>query len=113
MGLVKSAHDCSHGGIAVTIAESAIIGGLGVTVPASLTGRWDACLFGESQSRIVVSVESAKVDGFLELAECQDVPVCVVGTVGGDSLKFGDAVHVDLQDASQAWNTGFEVATSS
>ena len=37
--MVSSAHDCSHGGIAVTIAESAIIGGLGVTIPAPLTGR--------------------------------------------------------------------------
>ena len=62
----------------------------------------------------MVSVESpANVDGFLQLAEHQDVPVCVVGTVGGDTLKFGDAVEVDLQDAAQAWNTGFEVATSS
>ncbi len=112
-GLVNSAHDCSHGGVAVTIAESAIIGGLGVTVPAPYTGRWDACLFGEKQSRIVVTVESAKVDEFIKLAERQDVPVCAVGTVGGDMLKFGDAVNVGLQGASQAWNTGFEVATSS
>ena len=111
-GLVNSAHDCSHGGIAVTIAESAIIGGLGVTIPASLTGRWDACLFGEKQSRIVVTVETAKVDEFLELAERRDVPVCVLGKVGGDTLIFGDGVHVGLQDASQAWNTGFEAATS-
>ncbi len=113
MGLVNSAHDCSQGGIAVTIAESAIIGGLGVTIPTSLTGRWDACLFGEAQSRIVVTVNPANIDEFLEMAARQDVPVCVMGTVGGDRLKFGDAADAELQEASHTWNTGFESATSS
>ena len=82
-GLVNSAHDCSQGGIAVTIAESAIIGGQGVTIPAAFTGRWDACLFGETQSRIVVTVDTAKVGGLLDMAGQRHVPVCVLGTVGG------------------------------
>ena len=112
-GLVNSAHDCSQGGIAVTLAESAIIGGLGVTVPSSLSERWDACLFGETQSRIVVTVDPANLDEFLDLAERHHAPTCVLGTVGGDRLRFGDEVDVGLQEAAQAWNTGFEEATSS
>ena len=111
--LINSAHDCSQGGIAVTIAESAIIGGLGVTIPASFTGRWDACLFGETQSRIVVSVDNAKVGELLDLAGQRQVPASVLGTVGGDRFIFGGKLDVGLQEAAQAWNTGFEAATSS
>ena len=112
-GLVNSAHDCSQGGIAVTIAESAIIGGQGVTIPAAFTGRWDACLFGETQSRIVVTVDTAKVGGLLDMAGQHHVPVCVLGSVGGDRLKMGGELDVGLQEAARAWNIGFEAATSS
>ena len=112
-GLVNSAHDCSQGGIAVTIAESAIIGGQGVTIPAAFNGRWDACLFGETQSRIVVTVDTAKVGGLLDMAGQHNVPVCVLGTVGGDRLKMGGELDVGLQEAARAWNIGFEAATSS
>ena len=112
-GLVNSAHDCSQGGLAVSIAESAIIGGHGVTIPAPLTDRWDACLFGETQSRIVVSVDNAKIGELLDLAEQHEVPICVLGTVGGDRLRYGDEMDVGLQEAAQAWNTGFGAATSS
>ena len=112
-GLVNSAHDCSQGGIAVTIAESAIIGGQGVTIPAAFNGRWDACLFGETQSRIVVTVDTAKVGGLLDMAGQRHVPVCVLGTVGGDRLKMGGELDVGLQEAARAWNIGFEAATSS
>ena len=112
-GLINSAHDCSQGGIAVTIAESAIIGGQGVTIPAAFTGRWDACLFGETQSRIVVTVDTAKVGGLLDMAGQHNVPVCVLGSVGGDRLKMGGELDVGLQEAARAWNIGFEAATSS
>ena len=47
-GLVASAHDCSDGGLAVAIAESCILGGLGFTADFDFTGRWDAALFGET-----------------------------------------------------------------
>ena len=112
-GLINSAHDCSQGGIAVTIAESAIIGGQGVTIPAAFTGRWDACLFGETQSRIVVTVDTAKVGELLDMAGQHNVPVCVLGSVGGDRLKMGGELDVGLKEAALAWNSGFEAATSS
>ena len=112
-GLINSAHDCSQGGIAVSIAESAIIGGLGVTIPAAFDGRWDACLFGETQSRILVTVDRAKVGELLDMAGQHNVPVCVLGSVGSDRLKMGGELDVGLQEAARAWNIGFEAATSS
>ena len=60
-GLVRSAHDCSDGGLAVALAESCILGGVGFRGNMDTAARWDAALFGEKQSRIVVSVERDRV----------------------------------------------------
>ena len=111
-GLVASGHDVSDGGIAVAIAESAIIGGLGAVIDESLGDRWDAAMFGESQSRILVSVPSGKLSDLESLAAAQDVPMVAIGVVGGDSLSFGDSISVPLNNASDAWKNGFSAATS-
>ncbi|MEK7814527.1 MAG: phosphoribosylformylglycinamidine synthase subunit PurL, partial [Chloroflexota bacterium] len=58
-GIVASAHDCSDGGLAVALGECCIQGGVGFRAGAALSrlpGRWDVALFGERQSRIVVSL---------------------------------------------------------
>ena len=63
--LIRSAHDTSEGGLFVTLAESAFHRDLGFdVVAADFHIRKDAYWFGESQSRVVVSVEPAKVDAF-------------------------------------------------
>ncbi|MEQ9369322.1 MAG: phosphoribosylformylglycinamidine synthase subunit PurL [Coleofasciculus chthonoplastes F3-SA18-01] len=59
---LHSAHDCAEGGLAVALAECCISGGLGAEIEfglteASLERRWDEILFGESASRILVSVK--------------------------------------------------------
>ena len=111
-GLVASGHDVSDGGVAVAIAESAIIGGLGAVIDDSPGDRWDAAMFGESQSRILLSVSSNNVSAVKALAEASNVPMKVIGTVGGDSLTFGDSVSVPLTDADDSWKNGFTRATS-
>ncbi len=56
-GWIRSAHDCSEGGLAVALAESCISGGLGAQIQVSTASlRWDTQLFGEGGARIVVSV---------------------------------------------------------
>jgi phosphoribosylformylglycinamidine synthase subunit PurL len=58
-GWVRSAHDCAEGGIVVALAESCIASQLGAEINLGLTDvekRWDEMLFGESASRILVSV---------------------------------------------------------
>jgi phosphoribosylformylglycinamidine synthase len=111
MGLLSSAHDCSEGGLAVAVAESAIAGKLGAEIQAALPDRWDAAMFGESQSRIVVSLREVDLPELQAIAGKHRVPVTKLGTVGGDRLLFAD-VSVSLRDASDAWEHGFEAATA-
>lgn len=89
-GLVQSAHDCSDGGLAVALAESAMSGPdrpLGAVVRLAL-GRFrkDAVLFGESQSRVVLSAKPAHRQTILDCARRAGVPVAVIGSVTGDRL---------------------------
>ena len=67
-GIIKSAHDCSDGGLAIALAESCIAGGMGLVCDQEIRGRWDTALFGEMQSRIVLSLSPDKVESFQELA---------------------------------------------
>ena len=111
-GLVASGHDVSDGGVAIAIAESAIIGGIGAEIDESPGDRWDAAMFGESQSRIILSVPADDVSRLEAMAAASNVPLTVIGNVGGSSLKFGDAVSLLLADAEYAWKNGYTLATS-
>ncbi|MBH0198566.1 MAG: phosphoribosylformylglycinamidine synthase subunit PurL [Nitrospira sp.] len=89
-GLVQSAHDCSDGGLAVALAESAMSGPdrpLGAVVTLA-QGRFrkDAVLFGESQSRVVLSAKPAHRQAILDCARRAGVPVAVIGSVTGNRL---------------------------
>ena len=84
-GSIRSAHDLSEGGLAVALAESAIADadapfGLDVEVDDDLPAT--ALLYGEAQSRIIVSCEEASVTGLLEHFAAAGVPARRIGTVG-------------------------------
>jgi len=89
-GLVQSAHDCSDGGLAVALAESTMSGPdrpLGAVVTLALGRlRKDAVLFGESQSRVVLSAKPAQRQAILDCASRAGVPVAVIGSVTGGRL---------------------------
>lgn len=110
LGLLSSAHDCSEGGLAVALAESCILGGIGATITARPGGRWDAALFGETPSRIVVSLDRGGVGELQRLATQHGVPVLRLGRVGGDRLRIGRLVDVTLAEASDAWGQGLRRA---
>jgi phosphoribosylformylglycinamidine synthase len=95
-GLVKSAHDTAEGGLAVALAECCITGKIGANLEISSAiveradagevVRPDAVLFGETQSRIVVTVKPEKLEALQKMARLVNVPVTPLGTVGGDNL---------------------------
>jgi phosphoribosylformylglycinamidine synthase len=97
-GIVKSAHDCSEGGLAVALAESCISQNVARETPRLIGAqidlspfkdvRLDALLFGESQSRVVVSVAPLDTVKVLERAKILGVPATKIGVVGGSELKI-------------------------
>ena len=115
-GLLRSAHDCSDGGIAVTLAESCFdSGGIGATVdldPSRSSDPASAALFSESASRIVVSADASKVQALLALAAEAGVPARRIGTTGGARLAIavGGQKVVDLAvaEAENLWATALE-----
>lgn len=81
MKLIQSAHDCSDGGLFVTLLESAMVDNCGFDISSDESLRKDAFLFGERQSRIVVSVSSDKQDDFIEQLLSGDVEFSMLGEV--------------------------------
>ncbi len=98
-GLLTTAHDCSEGGLAVTLAESALAGGVGVqaNLPA-VDGRMDTALFAESQSRIVVAFAPAQQAALTALAAELGVPFTILGATGGEHIRLtvAEAPAIDL-----------------
>ena len=89
-GIIKSAHDTSEGGLAVAIAECCISKGgrenIGAKIDMDDDMRSDILLFGETQSRIVITVEQGRITDIEMQARDMDVPCRVIGRVGGESL---------------------------
>ena len=90
-GLVKSTHDCSEGGLAVTLAESCFnperLFGADVALNAGDTPA-ATVLFNESQSRIVISARPENLDKAIAMLRERDVPFQQLGKVGGDELQI-------------------------
>jgi phosphoribosylformylglycinamidine synthase subunit PurL len=111
--LLRSAHDCAEGGLAVTVAESSFDTGVGAdinvtaVVPSTPGFGEIATLFGESASRVVVSVAPAHVDELLSLAKAENVPAVVIGRVGGDRIRVSIegrlVIDEPLLEAEQIW----------
>ncbi len=114
-GVVKSAHDCSEGGLAVALAECCVSQQLGRETPrligadidlAAVTGRQDALLFGETQGRVVISVPGIQADKVLAQAKILGVPAMRLGTVGGETLQIktsAGGLTWDLRELHDAW----------
>ncbi len=124
---LKSAHDCSEGGLAVALAECCVMDEahlIGAVVSfrnlrhtswrirrsvwrthSAIRIRVDALLFGESSGRIVVSCEPHQVDVFEHLASRVGVPVATIGRVGGARFSLGSWIDVSVDELNHAWRT--------
>jgi phosphoribosylformylglycinamidine synthase II len=105
-GLIHSAHDVSDGGLAVALAECCFHGGknrcIGADIELTDALRPDFLLFGESQSRIVISASKENTEALRDLARSKNVAIAQIGTVGGKHLRINrwiDAVVTDLEMA--------------
>jgi phosphoribosylformylglycinamidine synthase len=101
--LLRSAHDCSQGGLGVALAEVAMGGpyqsaGLGLDIDLTSHGGSlgaHALLFSESHGRAVVTCAAERVEGVVALAEELGVPVQRIGRVGASAGEF----HIRLRDS--------------
>jgi phosphoribosylformylglycinamidine synthase len=112
-GVIRSAHDCSEGGLAVTLAECCFDSSLGVDVDvpgvAAVAGYVDtATLFGESASRAVVSVSPSKAAVLLDAAAAAGVPAARIGRVSTERIRMSvdgrRVVDEPLIEAERLWS---------
>ena len=111
--LVRSAHDCSDGGLAVALAESCIAAGPEKLIGARVALPWpgmrpEAALFGEDQSRIVVSVPAESLERVLDLARQRNVQAEVIGSVGGDRLIIAGQVDISVGEMADIYYGALE-----
>ena len=111
-GLVNSAHDISEGGLAVALAECCILHGenlVGATIDVGGEGRerGDLVLFGEVQSKILLSLSARNLDHLKKIAQKNNVSVQELGTVKGENLtikrKGTVLIHQHIKRLYQTW----------
>jgi len=108
-GVINSAHDCSEGGLAVALAECCIAGKRGfISEDWGIEGRLDALLFGEVQSRIVISAAPAKAKQLERVAAQQRVPLKRLGTVEGNRFILEKRLDLTLRQLEESWRRGLE-----
>ena len=109
--VISSAHDCSDGGLAVALAECCIAGGRGVEcADVAVGGRWDAALFGETQSRIVASLPPDRLSALAAICDAEGVPWTTLGYVSDARFRIGGLIDMPLSELADAWRNGLQRA---
>jgi phosphoribosylformylglycinamidine synthase len=116
-GWLRSAHDCSDGGIAVALAECCFSSlnrnaiGANVSLPATLQGSLvnslPSALFSETPSRIIISFPASSRDAIESLAERKNCPLTTIGRVGGDQLQISvgdeEVISANVRELESVW----------
>ena len=102
-GYVKSAHDCAEGGLAVSLAECCLQSphshGAIIELPAT-ADRF--VIFGESQSRVVITADSGNLSELQTLMAMHKVPCTIIGAVFGDTFHMQD-IHLSVERLRKAY----------
>lgn len=102
--LIQSAHDCSDGGLFITLAESAMAGGLGFDIDSDSSIRKDAFLFGEGQGRVVVTVKPENEDAFTELMLNSNAEFSFLGVVDGAEMIIDGEVFGEVSQSKDRYD---------
>lgn len=103
-GLIVSAHDVSDGGLFTTLAESAMHRDLGFSIATDEKVRKDAFLFGESQSRVVVSVKPEKQIEFITFLQKSGVTFANLGKVTSDNYVIDGERIISSSEAKNLYS---------
>ncbi|MGM0406451.1 MAG: AIR synthase-related protein, partial [Bacteroidota bacterium] len=106
--LILSAHDVSDGGLFVTLIESAMVKGFGFDVTSDAEIRKDAFLFGESQSRVVVTVPPSNEDRFIDFMIEQKMSFSALGHVTKSEFRIDDNSFGFVHDIKKLYENALE-----
>ncbi|MFI5729938.1 phosphoribosylformylglycinamidine synthase subunit PurL [Kribbella sp. NPDC051587] len=111
-GLIDAAHDVSDGGVAQTLVESALRGGVGARVWAPDGLDPFLFLFAESAGRAVVAVPRTEEVRFTDMCTARRFPHTKIGVITGDTLDVQDQFEVPLTELRDAWTATLPAAMS-
>lgn len=106
--LVSSVHDISDGGLFMTLLESAMVNNLGFDIASDVAIRKDAFLFGEAQSRVVVSVSEANKLKFETELKKENVHFAKLGTVKGKAVVIDSVNYGTVSEYKHSFDTSIE-----
>jgi phosphoribosylformylglycinamidine synthase len=106
--LVHSAHDVSDGGLFIALLESAMPESFGFDITSDAEIRTDAFLFGESQSRVVVSVSAVREAAFIDFVSRCNVPISTLGHVTKSEIRVDDTSFGFISDFKKLYDTSLE-----
>ena len=106
--LVASAHDLADGGLFISLLEASMPNNLGFEISSDDEVRKDAFLFGEAQSRVVVSVRAEQEEAFVESLSASEVPFSLLGEVKGDSMLIDEEDFGKVNEAKDAFENALE-----
>ena len=115
-GFLRSAHDCSDGGLAVALAECCFssLNGPPFGADIDVTGEYDIAtrLFSETPSRIIVSFDESALGDIEEIVAAASCPMTLLGTVGSDRLRIEsngeEVIQLDVAEMENAWRSSLK-----
>ena len=107
-GVIESAHDVADGGLFTTLLESSFTNNLGFEIVSSSEVREDAFLFGESPSRVVVSVSETGEDAFLDVLKDCKTPFILLGHVTKGRIAVDDTNFGKIDEYKTIYNNSLE-----
>jgi phosphoribosylformylglycinamidine synthase II len=103
--VIQSAHDCADGGLFITLLESAMTNGLGFNISSDEEVRRDAFLFGEAQSRVIISVTKKDEDRFIDLMMESRAEFEYLGDVTGKEMIIDDESFGTVAEAKALFDS--------
>lgn len=107
-GVINAAHDCSDGGLAVTVAEMCVASKMGCEIQVYGEDPDVSLLFGESQSRVVVTIKPDLIDNFFDIMIDEELPYTIIGWTGGWRFKVEDKIDLSLDEITDVYMNSLE-----
>jgi phosphoribosylformylglycinamidine synthase len=103
IGLIKSVHDVSDGGLAVSLAESCIASGFGAVITVGVENRLDWTLYGEEQSRVLVTINKRNKNQLIRIIQKNQIDFEILGYVAKDILTINDQINISTIEMKEIY----------